>query len=232
MPSVAAIIPATGDEAETVGGVVAAAAGCGAIDEVLVVDNGSTPGTTEAASEVGAEVVVCEPKGKGQALATGVAATEAELLLFLDADLLNLTVDHVDRLVGAIDDRVGMVMGLFDRGPVSNQIFLNLLPILTGQRALWRQLFEELDPDEYKGYKVEASLNSLCAARGIGTEAFILPGLWHRTKEEKFEDPVLGFAHKQAMLLTAGWGYASFRLRRLWKRRRAEVRAGWGRFVE
>lgn len=223
MAHVAAVIPATDDEAPTIAAVVGAAVNAGTVDEVVVVDNTATPETIEVARGAGGRIVRCADVGKGQALAAGVAATDAEIILFLDADLIGITVDHVDRLVGGVDSRVGMVMGLFDRGPVQNWFFVNTLPILTGQRALWRQLFEALDPEDYRGYKVEAALNSLCASLGVATEAFVCPGLRHRRKEEKLATPALGFATKQVMLLTAVWGYASFRLRRLIGRRRREI---------
>lgn len=226
MTQVAAIIPATDDEAPTVATVVATAVAAGTVDEVVVVDNHCTSATVDAARGAGARVVPCAELGKGQAMAAGVAATDAEIILFLDADLVGLEVDHVDRLVVGVDGRVGMTMGLFDRGAVQNWFYLQALPLLTGQRALWRELFEALDWEDYKGYKVEAALNSLCASLGIRTEAFVCDGLWHRTKEEKFPTPTLGFAHKQVMLLTAAWSYASFRARRLVGRRRREVAAG------
>lgn len=226
MAHAAAIIPARDDEAPTIGRVVDVAIRAGTVDDVIVVDNRCTPETAKVAAEAGARVVPCPELGKGQAMAAGVAASGAEVLLFLDADLLGLTVDHVDRLVGAVDGRTAMSMGLFDRGAVQNWFFLNTLPLLTGQRALWRDLFDALDPQDYRGYKVEAALNSLCASLDVRTEAFLCDGLWHRTKEEKFATPSLGFAHKQGMLATATWSYASFRLRRLVGRRRREIAAG------
>lgn len=226
MAHVAAVIPATNDEAPTIGEVVAAAVASGGVDEIIVVDNRCTAETLEVARQRGARIVRCPELGKGQAMAAGVEATDAGTIVFLDADLIGLTPDHVDRLVAALDGRVGMSMGLFDRGPVQNLFFLDLFPVLTGQRALWRELFEALEPEDYRGYKVEAALNSLCASLGVRTEAFVCDGLWHRTKEEKLATPTLGFVVKQAMLLTAVWGYVGFRVRRLVGRRRREVAAG------
>ena len=231
---VAAVIPAY-LEADTVGTVVDVVKQSTLVDDVVVVDNDGLGPTADAAVAHGARVVSCTERGKGQAMAAGVAATDAEIVLFLDADLIGLTVQHVDRLVTAVHDGTAMAMGLFDRGGWQNWWFLNVLPILTGQRALRREVWDELHPDDYRGYKVEASLNSLCSNLELPTAAFVCDGLWHRTKEEKFEHPVVGFAVKQAMLLTAVWGYASFRVRRHLvrplRRRAAEVRqAGRHRF--
>ena len=58
------------------------------VDEVIVVDNGSTDRTAERASMAGARVVR-EPKpGYGRACAAGVAAVrhEADIICFLDGD--------------------------------------------------------------------------------------------------------------------------------------------------
>jgi hypothetical protein len=107
-----------------------------------------------------------------------------------------------------------MACGLFDRGPVANPIFLESLPVLTGQRALRRETFLALDAEEIKGYRVEAALNALVAARDQRRSDQVLPGLWHRRKEEKLRNPVVGFLAKTWMLLTACWSYVAFLVRR------------------
>jgi glycosyltransferase involved in cell wall biosynthesis len=223
---VAVVIPAR-NEAPTVGDVVRVAREAALIDEVIVVDNGSDDGTGDVAAAAGARVLGCADEGKGQAMAAGVAATDADVLVFLDADLVGLTPDHVDRLAEVLlEGAAVMACGLFDRGRAQNPVFLHGLPILTGQRALRREIWDALEPEDYRGYKVEAALNSVCNELGVPIIAFVCEGLWHRTKEEKFANPVEGFARKQAMLLTAVWGYASYRLRRMpgSRRRRREAR--------
>jgi glycosyltransferase involved in cell wall biosynthesis len=211
---VAAVIPAW-NEADTVAGVVLTARDAGLVDEVIVVDNNSTDATARVAAEAGARVVHEPCRGKGEAMRSGVAVAGADVVVFLDADLLGLTGEHVDDLVRPVlDDEAAMVCGLFDRGPFANPVFLRKLPVLTGQRALRRELFEALDLTEISGYRVEAALNSLVADRKLPRVDMVCDGLWHRTKEEKFASPAAGFLHKQAMLLTALWSYIAFAVRR------------------
>lgn len=220
-PRVAAVIPAWNEE-ETVGDVVAVARRADVVDEVLVVDNGSQDATARVAADHGARVVHHPEGGKGQAMSAGVSATDAEVIVFLDADLLGLRPDHVRRLVRAVvDDDAGMACGLFDRGPLLNPIFLHLLPKLTGERALRRGLFESLHPDAIAGYKVEAALNARAAELGLEVEAFVCDGMFHRTKGEKFDPRVLGWIKRIAMLLTAVGSYIAFWTIRRHRRRGA-----------
>jgi glycosyltransferase involved in cell wall biosynthesis len=213
----AVIIPAF-NEAETVGTVVDVAKASAGVDEVIVVDDRSTDGTPDVAEAHGARVVRIDEKGKGQAMAAGVAATDAEIILFLDADLVGLRTDHVERLVRAVEAGAGMACGLFDRGPRLNPLFLHVLPILTGERALRRELFESLSPDDIAGYKIEAALNARVAECGLHVDSFVCDGMWHRTKEEKFSSPVEGFARKTAMLTVAMYSYLSYGVRRRLRR--------------
>ena len=205
---VTAVIPAW-NEAQTIGAVVYAALDASLVDEVIVVDNASTDGTGAVAATHGARVIVETVRGKGEAMRAGVAASPgAGVVVFLDADLVGLRPGHIDSLVGTVlAGRADMACGLFDRGPVANRFFLRTLPVLTGQRALRRELFDRLDRADVQGYRVEAALNSLVAQRGMARDDQVLTGLWHRTKEEKMTSPVVGHATKLAMLATACFSY-------------------------
>ena len=205
---VTAVIPAW-NEVQTIGAVTYAALDATLVDEVVVVDNASTDGTAGVAAAHGARVVFEPTPGKGEAMRAGVAAAPgAQVVVFLDADLIGLRPEYVDRLVATVlDGRADMACGLFDRGPLANRLFLDGLPVLTGQRAVRRELFDLLDLTDVQGYRVEAALNSLVAQRYLVRRDEVLPGLWHRTKEEKLASPVMGHAAKLAMLGTACWSY-------------------------
>jgi glycosyltransferase involved in cell wall biosynthesis len=186
------------------------------VDDVVVVDNASTDDTAAVAIAHGARVVREPVPGKGEAMRAGArVAGDADILVFLDADLVGLRPQHIDKLVAAVArGRADMACGLFDRGPFANPVFLARLPVLTGQRALRRELFDQLDTADLHGYRVEAALNSLVARQGLARHDRVLPGLWHRTKEEKLASPVVGHATKLAMLTSACYSYVRFALHR------------------
>lgn len=224
-PGVAVIIPAY-NEAATVGEVVRVASRARSVDEIVVVDDGSRDGTARVAAAQGARVVAGGHRGKGESVLAGATATDAEIVILLDADLAGLRPEHVDRLARTVaDEGAAMALGLFDRGWL-NWLFLRVLPRLTGERALRRELLLSLDPVEARGYRIEAALNSLVAQRGGTVRAFVLDGLFHRTKEQKEDHAVVGFVRKVAMLTVAVWTYLAYRLRK-WAQRWLRRRRPW-----
>lgn len=81
---VSLVIPALNEE-ESIGSVLAAIPQ-DAVDEIIVVDGGSTDNTAAIAQAAGARVI-CEPRrGYGRACAIGTAAASGEVVLFLDGD--------------------------------------------------------------------------------------------------------------------------------------------------
>jgi glycosyltransferase involved in cell wall biosynthesis len=214
-PSIAVIIPAY-NEGPTVGEVVEVVSRVRLVDELVVVDDGSSDDTAEVAAAHGARVLAEGHRGKGESLLAGARATEVDILVLLDADLTGLRPDHVDKLARTVaDEDAAMALGLFDRGPWLNWVFLRLLPRLTGERALRREVLLSLDPVDARGYRIEAALNSCVAEQGGAVRAFVLDGMFHRTKEEKETFALVGFARKVAMLNVAVWEYVAYHLRRL-----------------
>ncbi len=83
-PRVAAVIP-TLNEAEAIAGVIGAIPP-GAVDDIIVVDSGSTDETVARARAAGARVVI-EGRGYGRACRAGAdAAGDCDIIVFLDGD--------------------------------------------------------------------------------------------------------------------------------------------------
>ena len=69
------------------------------VDELVVVNDNSVDDTTTVADHHGARVVCFDgPSGKGESMRAGLAATTSELVVFLDADVVNTTSEFVARL--------------------------------------------------------------------------------------------------------------------------------------
>ena len=127
---VSIIIPARDEEA-TVGDIVAAirrdlmSGPQPLVDDLLVVDSDSTDATGQRAREAGARVVATPEvlpgiptvPGKGEAMWRGLAATQGDVVVFLDADLRSFTSDYVIALLGPIlsDSSVHLVKACYDR---------------------------------------------------------------------------------------------------------------------
>jgi glycosyltransferase involved in cell wall biosynthesis len=106
---VSVIIPAL-NEADCIGE-LAREALAQSVDEVVVVDNGSTDGTANIARQAGARVVSELRRGYGFACAAGVAAADAEALVFLDGDG-SLMPDEMPRLIEPLaSDRADLALG-------------------------------------------------------------------------------------------------------------------------
>ncbi|MBI2212474.1 MAG: glycosyltransferase [Acidobacteria bacterium] len=160
------VIPAR-DEARTIEGVVRPACAARGIGKVWVVDDDSSDGTAAAAQAAGAHVIRSFGRGdKALALATGVAASRAAVLVFFDGDILNASPTHFEALVEPVlTGCADLSCGLVDYGTPRNSIFLRLPPI-TGLRALKRSVFEAIPREKLRGFQIEIMINEVIA-RGL-----------------------------------------------------------------
>jgi glycosyltransferase involved in cell wall biosynthesis len=183
---VAAIVPAFNEEATLVE-VLSVLKATPAIDEILVVSDGSTDGTVEIARAEGLRTIhLRENHGKGRAMAIGVAHTEAPILLFVDGDIMNLTVELLDRLVEPIlSGRSDMNVGIRHRGRPINAIQQRTGPLLSGIRCLRREIFEAVPESHLEGFAVETGLNWACRQLGCRTTTTVMYNLKHLVKEKK-----------------------------------------------
>lgn len=125
--SVAVVLPAL-NEAATVGQIVQTIRDelLGTlVDELVVLDSGSTDDTAAVAAAHGARVVALDSvfpglpslRGKGEAMWRALAATDADLVVFIDADLRSFTARYVTGLLGPLltDPDVHLVKAVYER---------------------------------------------------------------------------------------------------------------------
>jgi glycosyltransferase involved in cell wall biosynthesis len=114
-PRVALVIPTLNEE-DAITGVVAAVPR-GAVDDIIVVDSGSTDRTVERARAAGARVVSLRERGYGRACRTGAeAAEDCDIIAFLDGDGSDCP-ELIPSIVGPIaEGRYDFVIGSRSRG--------------------------------------------------------------------------------------------------------------------
>ncbi|MEM9989546.1 MAG: glycosyltransferase, partial [Pseudomonadota bacterium] len=89
------------NEAPTIGAILDVLQSSPSISKIQVVDDASTDGTYEVAKEKGVTVIrLAQKVPVGQAIMHHLDVIDEEaILLWCDADLLGLKVDHIERLV-------------------------------------------------------------------------------------------------------------------------------------
>jgi glycosyltransferase involved in cell wall biosynthesis len=209
-----AVVPAR-DEGPTVADVVDAVRGCRYVREVIVVDDGSSDDTAERAAAAGAKVVRRESDGsKAHAMEAGVEASDAEAILFVDADCVGLTSAHLDAIcLPFCERRAVMSLGTFDYG-IWNPLVLRFPPT-TGERIIPRWVFDAVHPDDREGYTIEIMLNQVIAEGRLPTTARVMRGVSHRTKRDKF-GPVEGWRRTWQMFWDLVALLKNVRLRTYW----------------
>lgn len=172
-----AIIPAH-NEAPRIAQVISPLLASRRFARVLVVDDGSTDDTAQAATNAGAEVLRLSPnRGKGQAILAGVQASREPVVAFFDADLVGLKPEHAAGLVDPVlDSCAGMVCGLRDYGPVYNRL-QQAIPPITGERAVRRDVLKAVSTGFWNGFRVEAGINEAACRSGRPIWTTILEGL-------------------------------------------------------
>ncbi|MFQ6117536.1 MAG: glycosyltransferase family 2 protein, partial [Candidatus Bipolaricaulia bacterium] len=156
------IVPAY-NEAERIGAVLQALIAAERVDEIIVVDDGSTDGTAEVAKRFGVKVLsLPQNMGKAAALDHGVKLARNDVFLFLDADLVGLRPEHVDRMIEAYERRgLYMVIGVFKEGRLNTDLSQVIAPYLSGQRVLNRDVWERVRKTEKLEFGVEMALTKL-----------------------------------------------------------------------
>lgn len=225
--SVAAVVPAHNEE-RRIAATIRALRENGRVAEILVVDDGSTDATAARAREAGARVVRLERNsGKGAAVAAGIRATGADVLLLCDADLEETAGAMLALLDPVLAGEWDMAIAAppRDGGPSGFGLVETLARWgirrltgramerpLSGQRALRRAALSGGSPA--KGFGLEVGLTIDALASGIRVVEVPIAFRHARTGR----DPA-GFAHRARQGLDVARALAA-------RRRRARTRIG------
>ncbi len=177
------------------------------VDELLVLDDGSSDYTAAVATAAGAEVVSAADvlpdvglrRGKGQVLWASIAASTGDVIVWCDSDLLTFDVHYITRMVAPLldDPTVELVKGYYlrhsdelGRGggrttelmarPLLSRYFPPLATLrqpLGGECAARRSLLERLPFVESYGVEVGLMID---AARLVGVDAIVQVDLGER----------------------------------------------------
>jgi len=191
------------------------------LEQVVVVDDGSSDATPHVAQDCSEKyprmsvVMLPQNQGKGSAMLAGIRALsdEVDTVVFLDADLIGLSEDHLRALVLPVKNQnCEMSVAIFKEGYWRTDISQKFAPNLNGQRCLPRQAAElAILPLAESGYGVEIGL-TLYARRNTWRIQYVSwKGMTHDMKENKlgrFEGyRVRVMMYKQILVAwIRGWG--------------------------
>ncbi len=183
---VMAIIPAYNEE-RTIGEVLSVLKKVSLVKKIIVVSDGSTDNTVQVARKYDVEIVeLQENRGKGGAIKAGIDNIKADVVLFLDADLLGLTPLHVYNLLHpVINGEADMTIGLFEKGRIATDLAQKMAPYLSGQRALKFFLLEQISDLDVARFGVEVALTRFVESSKIVVKEVLLRDMSHVMKEEK-----------------------------------------------
>ena len=182
------------------------------LDEIIVVDDGSTDQTPLRIEELKRQynfisIRLNSNQGKGFAMATGTEASSGECLVFIDADLTGVKSKHIYQLINpVISLEADMVLGQATETLLGHQN--NPFKVISGQRALWRRdLLSVIHRIRPSRFGVETIINMHFRAYNKTTKYVTLENLSHPTKFDKNNPPEAfkQYAHEGGQIISAAF---------------------------
>jgi glycosyltransferase involved in cell wall biosynthesis len=189
MKKVSAIICAYNEE-KTIKDVIVSVSKSLIVSEIIVVNDGSTDNSRKIIDELKKEIEIKDiqykdNKGKGNAMAIGVENAISDIVLFIDADLSNINIHHINQLLTPLlSKEADMILGQATETLINYNI--NPFQSLTGQRALHKDdLLPIIDKMENSKFSVETLINLYYQSQGKTVKYVMLKNLKHPTKFNK-----------------------------------------------
>ncbi len=221
------VIPAK-DEGATIAEVVRAAKQARWVDKVIVVDGHSTDDTVEEARRAGAQVITQSKRrypGKGVAMRDGFEAALTDIVVFVDADIINIGPRMLEQMIEPIvKGEADFVKGTFKRtaGRVTELVAKPLLQMffpevagfsqpLSGEIAGKRWVFEHVKFEENWGVDVGILIDAVrFGARvkevHIGFKDHLMKSLLDlKEMAQQVAETIIKRATKQAVIKDLAW---------------------------
>jgi len=185
--NISTIIPAYNEES-TISDVIKVIKGIPEIDKIIVVSDGSTDRTVDISRELGVDVYQLKQNiGKGGAIKKGFEKTDSDILLFLDADLIGLNHEHIYSLIKPIyENKTDMTIGIFSQGRLLTDLPQFIMPFLSGQRAIKREIIDMIPDLDLLKYGIEVAITKTVKKYDYRVNKVRLYNLTQRIKEEKY----------------------------------------------
>lgn len=193
MKKVSAIICAYNEE-KTIRDVIYSVDGTRMFNEIIVVNDGSTDDTKRIITDCKdtidfMDVHLPENKGKGYAMAIGIEKSTSEILVFIDADLTELSAIQLatplkELIIPIQNNEADMVLGQ----PFVTILNFKINPFksLTGERSVKREdILPLINKMKASRFGVETLINLYYQATGRVVKYVLLPELDHLSKFSK-----------------------------------------------
>lgn len=161
------------------------------ISEIIVVDDGSKPEHKQIFKSLSGVKLITHVvnQGKSQAMKTGFLASKGELIMYVDADLSNMSVEYIQALIDPVkNDEFEMTIALRGGGnteKIINELHLQFAKAISGERVLLKRwVVNNMDIFDSKGFAIESEINRRLL--GDYRVAFVsLPDLKNEIKVQK-----------------------------------------------
>ena len=184
---VTAVVPVYNEE-KTVGNVLEVLTSSDKINEIILVNGGSTDSTPKIIYKFKINrkprvkiINLKHPNGKGDAVRIGTKNIKSEILLFFDADLIGLKKEHIDKLLEpGVNEGAAMVIGLRDKGNFIGNMIMPYFPLTGGERAILTKVFMKIRKCPLiEGWGLESVMNDYCKKKKLKVIKIKLDGVNH-----------------------------------------------------
>jgi len=214
---ITAILPVFNEE-KTVSNVLFVLLKSRQFNEIIVVDDASTDSSLNIIKSFKSDklkiIHLKKNLGKSGAVKNAVKSTTADILFFCDGDLHNFSVQHINQLLEPLkNSEYLMTVGIRDRGIIHNTFVKKFGPLITGERAMPKKIFEEVaEHPLMKDYAMEFVLNDYCVKNSIPIKRMILEGVKQTNKPYKYNNKAEGISLLVKQVISLGIAYIKLKI--------------------